>query len=197
MKTRTKVALAVLCALLLVTVSILGTMAYLTSTETVTNTFTVGNVKITLDEAPVGTDGQGTTGDRVKANSYKLYPGKTYDKDPIIHVDANSDDCWLFVKIENNIADVETGSIATQMATNGWALVDGETNVYAYNRVATKTDANVKIFENFTVKGEATNETLAPFASETIVVTGYAVQAEGFDTAKEAWVATFGAPVAP
>lgn len=196
MKTRTKVALAVLCALLLVTVSILGTLAYLTSTETVTNTFTVGNVKITLDEAPVDSNGQQTTGARGNANSYKLYPGKTYDKDPTIHVDPNSDNCWLFVKIENNIAGVEDGSIATQMANNGWSPVDG-TDVYAYKQIATKADANVKIFEKFTVTGEATNETLASYADKTIVVTGYAVQAEGFATAEAAWDATFGAPVTP
>ena len=56
MKTKRKALLLSLCAVLLVVASVMGTMAYLTSTSaTVTNTFTVGNVGITLDEAPVNT----------------------------------------------------------------------------------------------------------------------------------------------
>ena len=81
-----KALLVVACALLLVAASVFGTMAYLTSTDTVTNTFTVGKVKITLDEAQVNTDGKpikkdGTIvqnaaeAERVKKNSYKLLPG--------------------------------------------------------------------------------------------------------------------------
>ena len=41
MKTRSKALLLTLCAVLLVAASVLGTMAYLTSTDEVTNTFTV------------------------------------------------------------------------------------------------------------------------------------------------------------
>lgn len=57
MKTKSKALLLTLCAVLLVAASVMGTMAYLTSTDKVENTFTVGNVKITLDEAKVNTDG--------------------------------------------------------------------------------------------------------------------------------------------
>lgn len=192
MKTRTKVALTVLCALLLVTVSILGTLAYLTSeTETVTNTFTVGNVKITLDEAPVDADGKITSGARVKENSYKLLPGHKYDKDPTIHVDANSEKCYLFVEITDEIAAIQDAeTVAAQMAANGWTLLDG--NVFYYESTATA-GQDVKVFENFKVKGNVENTDLAAYAGKTIKVTAYAVQADGFDTAAEAWGATFGA----
>ena len=57
MKTKSKALLLTLCAVLLVAASVMGTMAYLTSTDKVENTFTVGNVTITLDEAKVNTDG--------------------------------------------------------------------------------------------------------------------------------------------
>ena len=57
MKTKRKALLLSLCAVLLVVASVMGTMAYLTSTDTVTNTFTVGNVQIKLDEAAVNPDG--------------------------------------------------------------------------------------------------------------------------------------------
>ena len=76
------------------------TMAYLTSTDEAKNTFTVGNVKLTLDEAKVNPDGSAVeNADRVKENSYKLMPGHTYVKDPTIHVDASSDDCYVFLKV--------------------------------------------------------------------------------------------------
>lgn len=57
MKTTKKALLLTLCAVLLVAASVLGTMAYLTSTDDVQNTFTVGQVSIKLDEAKANTDG--------------------------------------------------------------------------------------------------------------------------------------------
>ena len=49
MKARSKALLLALCAVLLVAVSVLGTMAYLTSkTQVITNTFTVGDINIEL-----------------------------------------------------------------------------------------------------------------------------------------------------
>ena len=56
-RNRIKPLLTLCCALLLVAAGVFGTLAYLTGTDTVNNTFTVGNVKITLDEAKVTTDG--------------------------------------------------------------------------------------------------------------------------------------------
>ena len=81
-RNRIKPLLTLCCALLLVAAGVFGTLAYLTGTDTVNNTFTVGNVKITLDEAKVTTDGTPVEGaDRVKANEYHLLPGHTYTKD--------------------------------------------------------------------------------------------------------------------
>ena len=68
-------------AILLVVASVLGTMAYLTSTDAVENTFTVGNIKIKLDEAKANPDGSLVEdADRVQANQYKLTPGHDYNK---------------------------------------------------------------------------------------------------------------------
>lgn len=188
---------AMFCAVVLVAGSIAGTIAYLTSEKSITNTFTVGKVGITLDESPVDTDGKKTTGDRVATNSYKLFPGKTYDKDPIIHVDADSEACWLFVKIENNIDGIEVAeddgdTIAEQLAARQWTLVSGETNVYC-RAVTNAANDNVSVFATFTVADDVDNTTLASYAGQTIVVTAYAVQADGFGTAQAAWDATFGA----
>ena len=100
MKTKSKALLLTLCAVLLVAASVLGTMAYLTSTDTVTNTFTVGNVEIKLDE----TDVTNPTGSRVQANSYKLMPGTTYTKDPTVTVKAGSEESYVRMKVTFNNA---------------------------------------------------------------------------------------------
>ena len=76
MKKTSKALLLSLCTVLLVTASVLGTMAYLTSQDQVVNTFTVGNVAITLDETDVDVNGDKDSEDRVKANEYKLLPGR-------------------------------------------------------------------------------------------------------------------------
>lgn len=100
MKTKSKALLLTLCAVLLVAASVLGTMAYLTSSDTVTNTFTVGKVEIKLDE----TDVTNPTGSRVQANSYKLMPGTTYTKDPTVTVKAGSEEAYVRMKVTFNNA---------------------------------------------------------------------------------------------
>lgn len=190
MKSKKKVFVTVLCAAALVVASVLGTMAYLTSqTETVTNTFTVGNVAITLDETDVTPMGVKDTDARVKGNEYKLIPGHTYIKDPTVHVDTDSEESWLFVKVVDQIAGIEdTKTVAAQMDANGWTAVDGATNVYAYKAKVNAGD-NIKVFENFTIKGTAA---VADYAGKTITVEAYAIQADGFDTAAAAWEAAPG-----
>ena len=91
------------CAVMLVSLSVGATLAYLTSKDEVVNTFTVGNVQIKLDEADVKTDGTIDTNERVKANEYHLMPGHSYIKDPTVTVLAKSEDCYVraFVTVEN------------------------------------------------------------------------------------------------
>lgn len=105
MKTKSKALLLTLCAVLLVAASVLGTMAYLTSSAEVKNTFTVGKVEIKLDEAKVNADGIPVEGaDRVTANSYKLMPGTTYTKDPTVTVKAGSEESYVRMKVTFNNA---------------------------------------------------------------------------------------------
>ena len=188
-----KIVLSVAVLAIVVALSVGMTLAYLTSEATpVNNTFTVGKVAITLDEAKVTNLGVADGDSRVQANEYKLIPGHEYLKDPTIHVAADSEACWLFVKVTDEIADIEdTTTVAAQLTTNGWTAVEGATGVYWHavvNPNGTATD--VKVFENFKVKG---NADLTNYAGKTIKVEAYAVQADGFDTAAAAWNATFGA----
>ncbi len=181
MRTKTKALVLALCAVLLVVTTVFVTMAFLTSEDSVQNTFTVGEVTISLDELDVDdSDNDGSTTDRDKANEYKLIPGKTYTKDPTIHVGANSEDCYLFVKVENGLVNAEADgntTIAAQMAANGWSLVDGETNIYVYNQIVSK-NTDVVVFRTFTIYGETV---VANFKDAKINVTAYAIQAEGFE----------------
>lgn len=186
MKKTSKALLLSLCAVVLVTASVLGTMAYLTSTDEVVNTFTVGNVAITLDETDVDNSTPGED-DRDKANAYKLLPGHEYVKDPIVHVGADSEDCYLFVKVENEIADIEDASksVESQMTANGWTPVTSQSGVYIYTQsgspAVVTAGTDVPVFESFTINGEVTGEELAAYENKQITVTAYAIQADGFE----------------
>lgn len=104
MKTKSKALLLTLCAVLLVAASVLGTMAYLTSSDNETNTFTVGKVSIKLDEADVDELGNVVSNDRVQANEYKLMPSRTYTKDPTVTVLNGSDAAYVRMKVTFNKA---------------------------------------------------------------------------------------------
>lgn len=192
MKTKSKALLMTLCAVLLVAASVLGTMAYLTSQDSVTNTFSIGKINITLDEAKVDADGKAqTTVPRVKANAYKLMPGHEYDKDPTVHVTANSEDSWIFVKVENGIAAIEAAgntTIDAQITANKWMQLPGVDNVYykEYTKNATQQQDFV-VFKSFKVADTVTDTDLAKCEKANITITAYAVQKDGFDTAKAAW----------
>ena len=188
-----KKTLTVLLALVLVVVmSVAGTMAYLTDDASVTNTFTVGNVTISMDE--LDTDSDDNADDNVEinnqtrdtANSYKLIPGVTYTKDPIIRVASGSEDCYLFVKVVNGIKDHEaagTTTIAAQMTANGWKVVNEDKGIYVYAKDTGTKDvvaerSNVPVFANFTIADYA--QLPENGNGLDVVVTAYAVQAEGF-----------------
>lgn len=81
-----KITALCLC-IAMVAIAIVGaSLAYFTDTKTAANTFTLGNVKIALDEADIN-GGES----RVTSNSYTVMPGAEYPKDPIVHnTGANS-----------------------------------------------------------------------------------------------------------
>ena len=197
---KSKAILMALCAVLLVAASVMGTLAYLTSTDEVVNTFTVGNVVITMDETDF--DNSTPTAERDKANVYHLLPGHEYVKDPIVRVDANSENCYLFVKVVNEIAAIEekgtneapaTTTVAAQMAAKGWAAVDPDNGIYVYGTAdaptAVEGGESVTVFEKFVIDDTVNNTTLAGYNNKTITVTAYAIQADGFagETAANIW----------
>ena len=198
-----KTLMVALAFVLVIAMSVAGTFAYLTAkTEAVVNTFTVGKVAITLDEQKVTPDGTVVTGEeaaRVLKNDYKLIPGSSYTKDPTVHFAAGSEASYLFVKVENGIANIESKAegytnIDAQIKANGWAEltgVEGVTGVY-YKTVNANTGAEAidyPVFANFAVGGDISAESLATYDKATITVTAYAIQQAGFETAAAAWAA--------
>ena len=235
MKTKSKALLLTLCAVLLIAASVLGTMAYLTSTDTVTNTFTVGKVEIKLDE----TDVTNPTGSRVQANSYKLMPGTTYTKDPTVTVKAGSEESYVRMKVTfnnaaalmemlpsaDNLEDFTPEEIALikkiapiLFLTNytavdaGWlpeytmfgmektladpnyfvydAANDTVTYIFYYPTTVTATDKDVvlpAVFTEISLPEHITGEQLAKLNNFKITVNAYAIQADGFGSAEDAW----------
>lgn len=96
-----KKILALSMCIALAAIAIVGaSLAYFTDTKTATNTFTMGNVKIKLDE----TDIKNPKGDRVTSNEYNVYPGLVVDKDPTVH-NTGKNGAWVraIVTIENGM----------------------------------------------------------------------------------------------
>ena len=104
-----KALLLVLCAILLVAGSVMGTLAYLADQDTATNTFTVGEVEIYLDETDI--DGSETkylydallNEGRDLFNKYegenKLVPGCKIEKDPQVWIKDGSEESFVRVLI--------------------------------------------------------------------------------------------------
>lgn len=206
-----KALLVVACALLLVAASVFGTMAYLTSTDEVKNTFTVGKVSIKLDEAKANPDGSlVANADRVKANEYKLLPGHTYNKDPMVTVLSGSEPSYVKMTVTFSKANemdaifAPTGADLTSIfkgynAAN-WiakgntkdATANTRTYEFWYKEAVGALTADVALdalFDSITVPGTITGEQLATIEGMTITVNAYAIQADGFTDADAAWKA--------
>lgn len=169
-----KLVVAMLAVTLLIGCAIGGTVAWLTAkTDAVVNTFTYGNINITLAE---------TTG-----TNYKIIPGVDITKDPKVTVKANSEDCWLFVKVQETgtfVADEVTYSIA-----DGWTALTGQTDVYYREVGAVTADTSFDVIKEnkVYVKDTLTKEDIQNITNPTLTFTAYAVQKDGIADAAIAW----------
>ena len=152
-----------------------GTIAWLTkTTDPVVNTFTYGNINIELTE---------TTGE-----NYKIIPGKNITKDPKVTVKANSEDCYLFVKVVKEGTFVATK--VTYDIADGWELVEGQTNVYWREVSANAANQDFPVLKDnkVTVSNTLTKDDIKDITTDpTLTFTAYAIQKEGFANAKAAW----------
>ena len=113
-----KKLIAIIALVVVLAVAAVGaSLAYFTDeTEVAENTFTVGKVKISLDEAKVNEEGQPVDesgevvedpadAERVLENTYDLLPGLTYTKDPTVTVEAGSRECYVRMFVTLTEAD--------------------------------------------------------------------------------------------
>lgn len=185
--TNKKLVIAVIALAVALACTLGVVVAYLTDFAKVTNTFTVGKVAITLTE----TD---TNGDPVQALELQMMPGRVIDKDPKITVEAGSEESWIFVQV--NESDNLDTFITYALDATDWTPVSGDTvndkdAVYAYKaKVAAGTELQILVDNKVTCKDTVTSDqmdTLTTGTYPTLTFIGFAVQAEGFATAQEAW----------
>ena len=186
-----KKLMTVLALVLVIAMSVAGTIAFLTdTTDPITNTFTVGKVDITLTET-FNTD---TNGDQKNdAWQAQLIPGTTYAKDPVVTVTADSEDCWLFVKFEEkNGAATYLNYTSNLTAANGWTQGDG-TNIPAnvWYRAVNKADStkSFHLLDGDTVKIDSdavTNDSMTAASAAQLVYTAYACQSANMSV-NDAW----------
>lgn len=212
MQKRQKIFALVFGAVLLVGLSVFGTMAYLTASKDVLNTFTVGQVEIKLDEALVDSKGEyvSDADERTsKGNSYHLIPGAQYVKDPTVTLVKGSEKSYLRILVDINKSEeldmIFAPSGADLMSIfggfdNSWIYMGNteKSNVRTYEfhykeAVKSEDEFDLKLpalFETLNVPQTMTNEQLAKLNENfDIKITAHAIQAQGFDSSIEAWSA--------
>ncbi|MBP3372149.1 MAG: hypothetical protein J6L88_06430, partial [Clostridia bacterium] len=186
MKKRTLCLL--LSFVLLLSATVMSTVAYLTDTASVVNTFTVGDVDIKLDETVVDEDGQpildenGQPVREEKGNEYHLIPGMRYLKDPMISIEADSEPAYIRMMMTVHNADDVQAIIDAHGLTDFSDMIDGwDETVWLYEGFAYDETANTITFEfrYFEVVGNDTDAAIALAALfNTLVVPGEATNEE-------------------
>ncbi len=197
---KTTVAIIVFGLVLCFTVG--GALAWLIDkTEPVTNTFTYGDVNIGLSET---------------SQPYEMVPGRVLSKDPKVTVEANSEPCWLFVKVDESD---NLGSFIAYGIADGWTELPEVPGVYYREVPASAQEQTFSVLSGSTyaseisgdwnwsedevlVKPEVKKEDLNALdasgaAYPTLTFTAYAVQYEGFEDAAAAWAQIAPATPAP
>lgn len=174
-----KSLITMLVALVLVAaVGVGATLAYLSDkTGTVTNTFTVGKVKIDLNETK--NNDTNKTGFRYD----NVLPGQEYSKKPVVSVLKDSEDCYLFVEVVNANALIELQKNELTAANGGWTALDGVANVYYREVTKSAAQQDFTLFDGVKIDEDVTE--LSTFTD--ITIKAYAVQKAGFDTVAKAW----------
>ena len=178
-----KIAALIAAIVLVIGCTAGGTVAWLVSKPApIVNVFTVGNINATLTETK---------------REFKIVPGVDIVKDPVATVEANSEDCYLFVQLtEANwpaFTFTEAGSTARKVeytVADGWTKL--ENGVY-YRVVAKKdTDQHFDVLKGnrVTVSNTLTKENadaIQKAGTPKLTVAVYAVQKEGMGSAADAW----------
>lgn len=167
-------------------VAVGGTLAWLQAeTNTVKNTFTVGNVAITLTEKDQSGAVKDAT-DTYQDVSFKVSPGTPVKKEADIGVTAGSEACYVFVKVTKG--STFSANFSEPVMDSAWtALGEGYEGIY-YADVNAETAAegtsfNVLANDQLTVLGTASEDTID--ANTTLSFQAYAIQSAGIEAADD------------
>lgn len=129
-----KKILALSLAFVLVVSATFGiTLAWLThTTGKIQNTFTVGKVSIELYEIDAADNELGPNSSS-NEGEYKIVPGTSQKKQPYVEVASDSEACFVFIAVKNNLGDKVTYEIngfdPDDYAAGGyWEEVEGFTS---------------------------------------------------------------------
>ena len=182
MKTNKKKILVPLLVLALVVTTIGGTLAWLMDkTDTITNTFTVGNVGVTLQESE---------GEAVDYN-FHMVPGNTIQKDPMAALTTDSEDAYLFVKVDKS---ANFDEFLTATIDGRWTRVQGTEGtgiegVYYITNPTKGEQQSILAGDIVKVKGSVTNEMMKALTEKNypkLTFMAYAVQKDNL-TVEQAW----------
>lgn len=202
MKKKLLIALAIV---LVVAMSVTGTLAYLTAnTGAVTNTFTVGKVFDEedsdthknfelLEHGITGKPGEYTlTAEEVSGNEYTVMPGVNIPKDPFVRVNSPVGvDVYLFVEVVDGTGEQLTVTVDSAK----WTKLAGVTGTHGGD-VYTLASGRLAAGSTLDATHILADDEIA-VANATIVnpgrVTfyGYLIQAAGFTSAEDAAVTGF------
>ena len=199
-------SIALLAIVLLIGVGIGGTLAWLIdSTYEVKNTFTVGNINIDLVETVYNTgNGKDETlsakTENVSNDQFTIIPGRTETKDPTVIVAAGSEDCYVFVMIEESYTTVDGVKFVDWTPAAGWTKLTGVENVdNVYYRVYTggaRAEYSVLADNQVSYPSALTKAQIDAFlelfeepsqAKPSLKFKAFAVQKEGSADAAAAW----------
>ena len=193
-------------AVCLLAVSIVGSsMAYFTDTEQYTNTFTIGNVAITLTAGGQTVDGQ--TLELADAN---VYPSNVLNKNVTITNTSANDAAYVgaIVTLQNvdgrlgltadTVKTFLTGGLMSDSTNNATVEVvddgNGTITIYVVANAAVVKGGTALIFENIAIPAAWNNEQMGAFANLKLDVKAYATQTAGMtDGALKALQAAFDA----
>ncbi len=186
-------ALILACALTMAaSATVGGTVAWLMmKTDEVKNTFTYGDIDITLEETPNTDEGDQNPDDGdPNTNTYEMVPGTEIFKDPTVTVLGDSEACWLFVEVTPS---ANFGDYMTYEMADGWKPLTGVENVFYRETAYSDADQAFAVIKDnaVSVAEDLTKTDLNGLdesgAYPTLNVTAYAVQRASIDTVAEAW----------
>lgn len=174
MKKGTKIFLLVLSFVLVIGVAVGTTLAFLRDTSnSLQNVFTVGNIDIELTET---------------TSNYKLVACAEISKDPKVTVKENSEDCWLFIKVDESDG---LDTVLQYEAADGWTEYSGYSGQGSlwYRQVSFSASAQefYVLKDNKVTVKDVTTATIQGVQNPTLTFTAYACQQLSVETVEEAW----------